>query len=182
MSVTSKFLNTSFYEHFEYRISKTFANFAVLWRFAEFRGVASFGAAVTNNLKVFSAKIAFFTDPRMFSPSKVFCFTASCDWVKSLNCSVVFQNMPDIQTPNMHTISCELQQLFSELTLQIWLPQLRSCCHKNCLLMNIDILSASLSESVKFQKNYGLLLNRECVYSWTSEHYLVLLVFLQYEQ
>ena len=59
-------------------------NCVVLWLFAKvfstkFWGVASFGTAKASNLKVFSAKIVFFTNSQKFSPSKVFRYTVDAE-------------------------------------------------------------------------------------------------------
>ena len=63
---------------------QTFVNCVVLWLFAKvfstkFWGVASFGTAKASNLKVFSAKIVFFTNSQKFSPSKVFRYTVDAE-------------------------------------------------------------------------------------------------------
>ena len=90
MGVTSKFLNTFFYKRFEYHVSKTcegenfrkFCGFVMIGE-SFFRGI--WGRSILwccrneQSVKVFSAKITFFTDPRNFSPSKVFRYTASYD-------------------------------------------------------------------------------------------------------
>ena len=61
---------------------KTFANFAVLWQFVKVFSM-KFGAWCSlvrpkrACMKVFSAKIVFFTNSRKFSPSKVSCYTVS---------------------------------------------------------------------------------------------------------
>ena len=61
---------------------KTFANFTVLWLFvkvfsAKFGGVALWCCKSEQFVKVFFAKIVFFTNLRKFSSSKVSCYMVS---------------------------------------------------------------------------------------------------------
>ena len=79
---------------------KTFANFAVLWRFVKSflreicgRGILWRGRS-EQSTKVFAAKVVFFTNLRKFSPLKVFCYTVSELLAWYCECHTTIMNSP----------------------------------------------------------------------------------------
>ena len=77
---------------------KTFTNFVVLWLYAMVFS-AKFGAwclwrsKSEQSVKVFSAKIVFFTNSRKFSPSKVSCYTVHVSHLVSYIRTFLIKNL-----------------------------------------------------------------------------------------